>query len=131
MITIPFSLFGFTDWLLYRGEGGLVIMFATFGMIPASIVVALVMRAIGLKNYIAPVAFGMMSSMFVSMIVMIPMLLMFGLSDIPKAILIWMVVVVSCIIFFLVNINYIDIWNSSLEGKELKNSIKSKKNKAK
>ncbi|SQI32164.1 Uncharacterised protein [Providencia alcalifaciens] len=34
MMTIPFSWFGFTDWLLDKGEAGLIVMFATFGMIP-------------------------------------------------------------------------------------------------
>ncbi len=30
MISIPFSWFGFTDWLIEQ-EAGLIIMFATFG----------------------------------------------------------------------------------------------------
>ncbi|HEQ1859029.1 TPA: hypothetical protein VEO38_002589 [Providencia alcalifaciens] len=120
MITIPFSWFGFTDWLVNKGEPGLIVMFATFGMIPACIVFTLVMRMIGMKKFIAPVALGMISSMFISMMVLIPLLLIFRFDNIPKAMLVWMVVLGSCIVFFLTNMRYIEIWTSSKEDKKKK-----------
>lgn len=129
MITIPFSWFGFTDWLVNKGEPGLIVMFATFGMIPACIVFTLVMRMIGMKKFIAPVALGMISSMFISMMVLIPLLLIFRFGDIPKAMLVWMVVLGSCIVFFLMNMNYIEIWSSSREDKKKKSVTARKKRK--
>ncbi|CAG9411814.1 hypothetical protein [Providencia alcalifaciens] len=129
MITIPFSWFGFTDWLVNKGEPGLIVMFATFGMIPACIVFTLVMRMIGMKKFIAPVALGMISSMFISMMVLIPLLLIFRFGDIPKAMLVWMVVLGSCIVFFLMNMNYIEIWSSSREDKKKKSVTVRKKRK--
>ena len=129
MMTIPFSWFGFTDWLLDKGEAGLIVMFATFGMIHACIVVTLGMKAIGLKKFIAPIVLGMMSSMFVSMIVLIPLLLIFRLGDIPKAILIWMVVLGSCVTFFLMNMDYVDIWTSNRVEKKKQTVAARKKRK--
>ena len=49
MISIPFSWFGFTDWLLEQ-EAGLVIMFATFGTLFLSIATLVVLNILGLKN---------------------------------------------------------------------------------
>lgn len=127
MITIPFSWFGFTDWLVNKGEPGLIVMFATFGMIPACIVFTLVMRMIGMKKFIAPVVLGMMSSMFISMMVLIPLLLIFRFDNIPKAMLVWMVVLGSCIVFFLMNMDYIEIWSSSREDKKSVTARKKRK----
>jgi RsiW-degrading membrane proteinase PrsW (M82 family) len=129
MITIPFSWFGFTDWLVNKGEPGLIVMFATFGMIPACIVFTLVMRVVGMKKFIAPVVLGMMSSMFISMMVLIPLLLIFRFDNIPKAMLVWMVVLGSCIVFFLTNMDYIEIWSSSREDKKKKSVMARKKRK--
>lgn len=129
MITIPFSWFGFTDWLVNKGEPGLIVMFATFGMIPACIVFTLVMRMIGMKKFIAPVVLGMISSMFISMMVLIPLLLIFRFDNIPKAMLVWMVVLGSCIVFFLTNMDYIEIWSSSREDKKKKGVTARKKRK--
>lgn len=130
MITIPFSWFGFTDWLVNKGEPGLIVMFATFGMIPTCIVFTLVMRVVGMKKFIAPVVLGMMSSMFISMMVLIPLLLIFRFDNIPKAMLVWMVVMGSCIVFFLTNMDYIEIWSSSREEKK-KNSVTARKKRKK
>ncbi|MTB67533.1 hypothetical protein GKR48_11975 [Providencia sp. wls1943] len=130
MITIPFSWFGFTDWLVNKGEPGLIVMFATFGMIPTCIVFTLVMRVVGMKKFIAPVVLGMMSSMFISMMVLIPLLLIFRFDNIPKAMLVWMVVMGSCIVFFLTNMDYIEIWSSSREEKK-KNSMTARKKRKK
>ncbi|ETS99460.1 hypothetical protein [Providencia alcalifaciens] len=127
MITIPFSWFGFTDWLVNKGEPGLIVMFATFGMIPACIVFTLVMRMIGMKKFIAPVVLGMISSMFISMMVLIPLLLIFRFDNIPKAMLVWMVVLGSCIVFFLTNMDYIEIWSSSREDKKSVTARKKRK----
>ncbi|WP_272522430.1 hypothetical protein [Providencia sp. PROV202] len=130
MITIPFSWFGFTDWLVNKGEPGLIVMFATFGMIPTCIVFTLVMRVVGMKKFIAPVVLGMMSSMFISMMVLIPLLLIFRFDNIPKAMLVWMVVMGSCIVFFLTNMDYIEMWSSSREEKK-KNSMTARKKRKK
>ncbi|SQI32177.1 Uncharacterised protein [Providencia alcalifaciens] len=87
------------------------------------------MKAIGLKKFIAPIVLGMMSSMFVSMIVLIPLLLIFRLGDIPKAILIWMVVLGSCVTFFLMNMDYVDIWTSNRVEKKKQTVAARKKRK--
>nr|WP_282560232.1 hypothetical protein [Providencia alcalifaciens] len=79
-----------------------------------------------MKKFIAPVALGMISSMFISMMVLIPLLLIFRFDNIPKAMLVWMVVLGSCIAFFLTNMHYIEIWSSSREEKK-KNSVTARK----
>lgn len=49
MISIPFSWFGFTDWLIEQ-EAGLIIMFATFGTLLLTFVVLTTLNIFGLKS---------------------------------------------------------------------------------
>nr|WP_282559434.1 MULTISPECIES: hypothetical protein [Providencia] len=80
-----------------------------------------------MKKFIAPVVLGMISSMFISMMVLIPLLLIFRFDNIPKAMLVWMAVLGSCIVFFLMNMDYIEIWSSSREDKKSVTARKKRK----
>lgn len=131
MISIPFSWLGFTDWLLDQ-EAGIIIMFATFGTLFASIVSLIVFNVLGLKKLSGYVAGSLFCSVFISMIVMIPLMLLFGLEETIKFQLIWLVIVGSCLLFFLTNQNYLDnYFNKAVDkaNNEIKNKQKKSKNK--
>lgn len=129
MISIPFSWLGFTDWLLNQ-EAGIIIMFATFGTLFASIVSLIILNVLGLKKLSGYVAGSLFCSVFISMIVMIPLMLMFGLEETIKFQLIWLVIVGSCLLFFLTNQNYLDSYfNKTID--KANNEIKNKQKKSK
>lgn len=129
MISIPFSWLGFTDWLLDQ-EAGIIIMFATFGTLFASIVSLIILNVLGLKKLSGYVAGSLFCSVFISMIVMIPLMLMFGLEETIKFQLIWLVIVGSCLLFFLTNQNYLDSYfNKAID--KANNEIKNKQKKSK
>ena len=129
MISIPFSWLGFTDWLLNQ-EAGIIIMFATFGTLFASIVSLIILNVLGLKKLSGYVAGSLFCSVFISMIVMIPLMLMFGLEETIKFQLIWLVIVGSCLLFFLTNQNYLDSYfNKAID--KANNEIKNKQKKSK
>ncbi|SUC29979.1 Uncharacterised protein [Providencia rettgeri] len=52
MISIPFSWFGFTDWLIEQ-EAGLIIMFATFGTLLLTVAVLIIPQYIRVKKVLA------------------------------------------------------------------------------
>lgn len=131
MISIPFSWLGFTDWLLDQ-EAGIIIMFATFGTLFASIVSLIILNVLGLKKLSGYVAGSLFCSVFISMIVMIPLMLLFGLEETIKFQLIWLVIVGSCLLFFLTNQNYLNSYFNKAVDKannEIKNQQKKSKNK--
>lgn len=129
MISIPFSWLGFTDWLLTQ-EAGIIIMFATFGTLFASIVSLIILNVLGLKKLSGYVAGSLFCSVFISMIVMIPLMLLFGFEETIKFQLIWLVIVGSCLLFFLTNQNYLNSYFSKAVDKA-NNEIKSKQKKSK
>ncbi|APC10503.1 MULTISPECIES: hypothetical protein [Providencia] len=125
MISIPFSWFGFTDWLLEQ-EAGLVIMFATFGTLFLSIATLVVLNILGLKKLSLYISGALFCSVFISMIVMIPLLLLFSIEDSIKLQLIWVIIVASCLISFLSNRHYLEIYFNSIENKIEKETKKQK-----
>ncbi|EPL6455343.1 MULTISPECIES: hypothetical protein [Providencia] len=129
MISIPFSWLGFTDWLLDQ-EAGIIIMFATFGTLFASIVSLIILNVLGLKKLSGYVAGSLFCSVFISMIVMIPLMLLFGFEETIKFQLIWLVIVGSCLLFFLTNQNYLDSYFNKAVDKA-NNEIKNKQKKSK
>ncbi|MGG4608172.1 hypothetical protein [Providencia sp. Me31A] len=129
MISIPFSWFGFTDWLITQ-EAGLIIMFATFGTLILSFIIIAILGALGLKKYVAYIAGALLCSIFISMMVMIPLLLLFNIENSIKLQLVWMVIVASCLISFLSNRHYLDIYFNSTKTKEDK-EVKKQKTKRK
>lgn len=129
MISIPFSWLGFTDWLLDQ-EAGIIIMFATFGTLFASIVTLIILNMLGLKKLSGYVAGSLFCSVFISMIVMIPLMLLFGLEETIKFQLIWLVIVGSCLLFFLTNQNYLNSYFNKAVDKA-NNEIKNKQKKSK
>ncbi|WP_275075935.1 hypothetical protein [Providencia rettgeri] len=129
MISIPFSWLGFTDWLLNQ-EAGIIIMFATFGTLFASIVSLIILNVLGLKKLSGYVAGSLFCSVFISMIVMIPLMLLFGFEETIKFQLIWLVIVGSCLLFFLTNQNYLDSYFNKAVDKA-NNEIKNKQKKSK
>ncbi|MEQ5317499.1 hypothetical protein ABN239_10700 [Providencia vermicola] len=129
MISIPFSWLGFTDWLLDQ-EAGIIIMFATFGTLFASIVTLIILNVLGLKKLSGYVAGSLFCSVFISMIVMIPLMLLFGLEETIKFQLIWLVIVGSCLLFFLTNQNYLNSYFNKAVDKA-NNEIKNKQKKSK
>lgn len=129
MISIPFSWLGFTDWLLEQ-EAGIIIMFATFGTLFASIVSLIILNVLGLKKLSGYVAGSLFCSVFISMIVMIPLMLLFRLEETIKFQLIWLVIVGSCLLFFLTNQNYLNSYFNKAVDKA-NNEIKNKQKKSK
>ncbi|MEX0423347.1 hypothetical protein KDV38_06355 [Providencia rettgeri] len=129
MISIPFSWFGFTDWLIEQ-EAGLIIMFATFGTLLLTFVVLTILNIFGLKKYSLYIAGALLCSIFISMMVMIPLLLLFSIENSIKLQLVWTVIVASCLISFLSNRHYLDIYFNSIEkkaNKEVKKQNKKRK----
>ncbi|ENU1226846.1 MULTISPECIES: hypothetical protein [Providencia] len=129
MISIPFSWFGFTDWLIEQ-EAGLIIMFATFGTLLLTFVVLTILNIVGLKKYSLYIAGALLCSIFISMMVMIPLLLLFSIENSIKLQLVWVVIVASCLIVFLSNRHYLDIYFNSIEkkaNKEIKKQNKKRK----
>lgn len=129
MISIPFSWFGFTDWLIEQ-EAGLIIMFATFGTLLLTFVVLTILNIFGLKKYSLYIAGALLCSIFISMMVMIPLLLLFSIENSIKLQLVWVVIVASCLISFLSNRHYLDIYFNSIEkkaNKEIKKQNKKRK----
>lgn len=116
MISIPFSWFGFTDWLLGQ-EAGIIIMFATFGTLFASIASLIILNVLGLKKLSAYIAGALFCSVFISMIVMIPLMLLFSLEETIKFQLIWLVIVGSCLIFFFTNQQYLNNYFNQAKAK--------------
>ncbi|EPQ5229934.1 hypothetical protein LN149_003065 [Providencia stuartii] len=129
MISIPFSWFGFTDWLIEQ-EAGLIIMFATFGTLLLTFVVLTILNIVGLKKYSLYIAGALLCSIFISMMVMIPLLLLFSIENSIKLQLVWVIIVASCLIVFLSNRHYLDIYFNSIEkkaNKEIKKQNKKRK----
>ncbi|EMC8780660.1 hypothetical protein VMZ82_003558 [Providencia rettgeri] len=129
MISIPFSWFGFTDWLMEQ-EVGLVIMFATFGTLLLTIAVLIIFNIFGLKKYSLYISGALFCSVFISMMVMIPLLLLFSIENSIKLQLVWLVIVASCLISFLSNRHYLDIYFNSIAkkaNKEVKKQNKKRK----
>ncbi|MBV2188086.1 hypothetical protein [Providencia rettgeri] len=129
MISIPFSWFGFTDWLIEQ-EAGLIIMFATFGTLLLTFVVLTILNIVGLTKYSLYIAGALLCSIFISMMVMIPLLLLFSIENSIKLQLVWVVIVASCLIVFLSNRHYLDIYFNSIEkkaNKEIKKQNKKRK----
>ncbi|MEQ4655789.1 hypothetical protein AB7Z54_02330 [Providencia manganoxydans] len=110
MITIPFSLFGFTDWILAKNKPAIVVMLATFGMLLGIIVIITLLNVLGLKRYSGYITLALLCSVFISLVIMIPMLLLFRIEDTIKFILVWIVIVGSCLTFSLSNKRYIDMF---------------------
>lgn len=129
MISIPFSWFGFTDWLIEQ-EAGLIIMFATFGTLLLTFVVLTILNIFGLKKYSLYIAGALLCSIFISMMIMIPLLLLFSIENSIKLQLVWVVIVAGCLISFLSNRHYLDIYFNSIEkkaNKEVKKQNKKRK----
>lgn len=138
MITIPFSLFGFTDWIISKNEPGFVIMFATFGMLFGLIVLMILLNSLGLKRYSGYITIALLCSVFISLVIMVPMLLIFRVEHTVKFILVWIVIVGSCLTFTLTNQGYIDMFaedasdNANKKNQQPSNKSQSnKKNKRK
>lgn len=138
MLTIPFSLFGFTDWIIEKNEPGFIVMFATFGMLLGIIVLILILNILGLKRYSGYIAIALLCSIFISLVIMVPMLVIFRVEGPIRFILVWMVIVGSCLAFTLSNQRYIDMFTEKATNdankKEQSTSNKSqnsKKNKRK
>ncbi|HBC7428383.1 TPA: hypothetical protein KEY68_000614 [Providencia rettgeri] len=129
MISIPFSWFGFTNWLIEQ-EAGLIIMFATFGTLLLTVAVLIILNIFGLKKYSLYIAGALFCSVFISMMVMIPLLLLFSIENSIKLQLVWLVIVASCLISFLSNRHYLDIYFNSIAkkvNKEVKKQNKKRK----
>ncbi|MEQ4922506.1 hypothetical protein [Proteus hauseri] len=107
MIEIPFSFLGITDWILSFDEPIMIIMFATFGVMFSMAIILPLMSVTPLKKYLKQVAGGLFSSVFISLMVLISFHLMLGVNSALKLLLIWWVILFSCITFWLVNYDYI------------------------
>lgn len=110
MLTIPFSLFGFTDWIIAKNEPGFIVMFATFGILLGIIVLILILNILGLKRYSGYIAIALLCSIFISLVIMISMLVIFRVEGPVRFILVWIVIVGSCLTFTLSNQRYIDMF---------------------
>lgn len=106
MIEIPFSFFGITDWFLSFDEPISIIMFATFGVLFSMAIILPLISITPLKKYMSQIAGGLFSSIFVSLMVLISFHLMLGVNSSLKLLLIWWVILFSCITFWFINYRY-------------------------
>lgn len=106
MIEIPFSFFGITDWFLSFNEPISIIMFATFGVLFSMAIILPLVSITPLKKYMSQIAGGLFSSIFVSLMVLISFHLMLGVNSSLKLLLIWWVILFSCITFWFINYRY-------------------------
>ncbi|WP_342639662.1 hypothetical protein [Proteus faecis] len=106
MIEIPFSFFGITDWFLSFNEPISIIMFATFGVLFSMAIILPLISITPLKKYMSQIAGGLFSSIFVSLMVLISFHLMLGVNSSLKLLLIWWVILFSCITFWFINYRY-------------------------
>lgn len=107
MIEIPFSFLGITDWILSFDEPITIIMLATFGVLFSMAIILPLMSVTPFKKYTAQVAGGLFSSIFISLMILISFHLMLGVNSALKLLLIWWIILFSCITFWLVNYDYI------------------------
>ncbi|QPT35141.1 hypothetical protein I6G31_07140 [Proteus penneri] len=106
MIEIPFSFFGITDWFLSFNEPISIIMLATFGVLFSMAIILPLVSITPLKKYMSQIAGGLFSSIFVSLMVLISFHLMLGVNSSLKLLLIWWVILFSCITFWFINYRY-------------------------
>ncbi|MBI6512795.1 MULTISPECIES: hypothetical protein [Proteus] len=106
MIEIPFSFFGITDWFLSFDEPISIIMFATFGVLFSMAIILPLISITPLKKYMPQIAGGLFSSIFVSLIVLISFNLILGIHSALKLLLIWWVILFSCITYWFINYRY-------------------------
>ncbi|WP_100159904.1 hypothetical protein [Proteus columbae] len=106
MIEIPFSFFGITDWFLSFDEPISIIMFATFGVLFSMAIILPLISITPLKKYMSQIAGGLFSSIFVSLMILISFHLMLGVNSALKLLLIWWVILFSCITFWFINYRY-------------------------
>lgn len=106
MIEIPFSFLGITDWFLSFDEPISIIMFATFGVLFSMAIILPLISITPLKKYMSQIAGGLFSSIFVSLMVLISFHLMLGVNSTLKLLLIWWVILFSCITFWFINYRY-------------------------
>ncbi|WP_404764771.1 hypothetical protein [Proteus terrae] len=106
MIEIPFSFFGITDWILDLGDPIMIIMLATFGTLFSMVIILPLMSITPLKKYMSQIAGGLFSSVFVSLMVLISFNLILGVNSALKLLLIWWVILFSCITYWFINYRY-------------------------
>ncbi|MBO1915937.1 hypothetical protein J4727_04620 [Providencia rettgeri] len=102
-------------------------MFATFGTLLLTFVVLTILNISGLASLLYCGA--LLCSIFISMMIMIPLLLLFSIENSIKLQLVWVVIVASCLISFLSNRHYLDIYFNSIERKRIKSQKQNKKRK--
>lgn len=106
MIEVPFSFFGITDWILSFSDPIMIIMFATFGTLFSMAIILPLISITPFKKYTGQVAGGLLSSIFVSLMVLISFHLILGVNSTLKLLLIWWVILFSCITYWFVNYRY-------------------------
>ncbi|MCS6713463.1 hypothetical protein NOM07_08705 [Proteus terrae] len=107
MIEIPFSFFGITDWILGLGDPIMIIMLATFGTLFSMAIILPLISITPLKKYMPQITGGLFSSVFVSLMVLISFNLILGVNSALKLLLIWWVILLSCITYWFINYRYI------------------------
>ncbi|WP_369310022.1 hypothetical protein [Providencia rettgeri] len=131
MISIPFSLLGVTDWVVSLEEPAFIIMIATFGTLLSLFIIIPIFSLLGLKQFVSYIAFALLCSIFISMMLLIPAFLLFNIENALKLFLIWLVVIISCITFFLSNQRYVDMvletYKTKAEEKTTASKTKRKK----
>lgn len=138
MIEIPFSFFGITDWFLSFEKPIAIIMFATFGVMFSMAIILPLVSITAFKKYIPQITIGLLSSIFISLMVLISFNLMLGVNSSLKLLLTWWVILFSCITFSFINYHYIKeiienkftkLQEKSLVAEKNKRSTENQKNK--
>ncbi|OAT49088.1 hypothetical protein M997_0773 [Proteus hauseri ATCC 700826] len=131
MLTIPFSLFGLTDWILSFDAAVSIIMFATFGVLFSLFIILPLMSITPLKKYTMQVTGALFSSIFISLMILISLHLVLGVNSSIKLLLVWWVILFSSLIFWFVNFKYIKevTGNKFSQIKEKAQELEAKKKK--
>ena len=126
MISFHFDLFGYFP--IIANDGPIIVMLATFGVLASLFFLAIFVRIPGLKNLMTMVFLALLSSIFISLAVLL--LLMNAVNEDPiRLFWVWMVILFSCLSFFIFNKKYLveileDITNIDKQKKQLSDKQK-------
>lgn len=100
MISFYFDLFGYFP--IIANDGAIIVMLATFGVLASLFILGIFVRIPGLKNMVTMIFLALLSSIFISLVVLL--LLINAINEDPIRLFgVWMVILFSCLSFFIFN----------------------------
>nr|WP_314264827.1 hypothetical protein [uncultured Moellerella sp.] len=126
MISFHFDLFGYFP--IIANDGAIIVMLATFGVLASLFILGIFVRIPSLKNIVTMIFLALLSSIFISLVVLLS--LMNAINEDPIRLFgVWMVILFSCLSFFIFNKKYFieileDITNADKQKKQINDEQK-------